>query len=206
MFVQGDTSLERSRGGLGLGLTLVKQFVEAHGGTAHAASDGIGRGSELELRLPLPEQPARLVKHDGSPAEPTEYAEQQPTSGAQRRILVVDDNEDGSEALAIALGFHGHDVRTTHDGPAALALAAAWQPEIVLLDIGLPGMNGYEVARRMGEQPWRRGMRLIALTGWGQAADRLRSAEAGFDAHLVKPVELETLIKLLDAAPAQAPR
>jgi two-component system CheB/CheR fusion protein len=190
MFMQIDSSIGRSHSGLGLGLTLVKQLIEAHGGTVSASSDGIGRGSEFTLRLPLPDGAA-------APAEAPNSAEA-PASGTRpRRILIVDDNHDGAESLAMALGFYGHDVRMAHDGPAALALAATWRPEVILLDIGLPGMNGYEVARRLGGEPWRNETRLIALTGWGQAEDRRRTAEAGFDAHLVKPVDIEALMKLL---------
>jgi len=197
MFMQIDSSIERSRSGLGLGLTLVKQLVEAHGGTVSAASAGIGSGSEFTLRLPLSDG-AALPAEQPAPAQASA-----PTSSAQpRRVLVVDDNHDGAESLAIALAFYGQDVRTVHDGPAALALAASWRPEVVLLDIGLPGMSGYEVARRFGRQPWRAGMRLVALTGWGQPEDRRRSAEAGFDAHLVKPVDLESLVKLLAGPPS----
>ncbi|HEX6703725.1 MAG TPA: chemotaxis protein CheB [Albitalea sp.] len=190
MFVQGDGSRERSQGGLGLGLTLVKQLIEAHGGTVTAASEGIGHGSEFVLHLPMPDAPQQPVSDSFS-------AERAAVSSAPRRILVVDDNRDSAESLTIALRLQGHEVRTAHDGQAAIQLAESWRPEIVLLDIGLPGMNGYDVARRMGDHPWRRDMRLIALTGWGQATDRDRSAAAGFDAHLVKPVELATLIELL---------
>lgn len=190
MFVQADSSIERSRDGLGLGLTLVRQLVDAHGGTVAAASAGIGHGSEFTVRLPL----ADAMQIAESAAV---QATQTPAPVAQRRILLVDDNDDAAQTLRLVLEMDGHELRTASDGPSALALLQTWQPDVVLLDIGLPGMSGYEVARRIGRQPWRAGVRLIALTGYGQADDRQRSAEVGFDAHLVKPVDLRELARLL---------
>lgn len=198
MFKQADATLERSRGGLGLGLTLVKQLIEAHGGTVTAASEGLGRGSKFVLHLPAPDGPLE-------PAGQHFPADGMPASSTPQRILVVDDSSDNAESLAMVLRLQGHDVRTAHDGAAALDLAEAWRPGIMLLDIGLPVMNGYDVARRLADRPWRSSMQLIALTGWGQATDRDRSAAAGFDAHLVKPVPLGTLFGLLEAAPKRAP-
>ena len=203
VFVQADSAIDSAHDGLGLGLALARQLTEAHGGTVSAASDGIGHGSEFVLRLPLAPAPdaAPGAAEAEAAADGTAAASAAPVPAAPRRILVVDDSLDGAESLSLVLSLEGHSVRTADDGPTALALAEHWLPEVVLLDIGLPGMSGYEVARRMAQQPWRRGARLIALTGWGQPEDRRRSAEAGFDAHLVKPVDLQTLLQLL-AAPA----
>ena len=197
MFMQVDPSLERSHTGLGLGLALVKQLVEAQGGAVSASSEGLGRGSEFALHLPLPQGPAPIEEHADTPAL-------SPAVASPRRVLIVEDNRDGAASLAMAIGLRGHDVRTVHDGPAALALAETWRPEVVLLDIGLPGMSGYEVARRLGQQPWRHEMRLVALSGWGQGENPRLAAEAGFDAHMVKPADVQALIKLIDAPPPKA--
>ncbi len=190
MFVQADASPERSRSGLGIGLALVKQLVEGHGGTVAMRSAGIGHGSEFELRLPLADGSAAAEPHDHPPAV------EQP-SFVRRRILVVDDNRDVAESLATLLQMDGHEVRTVHDGQDAVALAAAWRPEVALLDISLPGMSGHDVARRIREQPGGQHVLLAALTGLGQDEDRRRSADAGFDAHLVKPVSSAQIHALL---------
>ncbi len=189
LFVQADRSAARSQGGLGIGLTLVRQIVELHGGSVHAASPGLGQGSEFTVRLPaLAAAPA--------PAEPKPRAGHAgPTRG--RRVLVVDDNQDVADSLALVLRLGGHDVRVAHDGPAALEAAHAYRPEVVLLDIGLPGMTGYEVARRLRQEPPAGLALLIALTGYGQEEDRRRSSEAGFDVHLTKPVDPADLKELL---------
>ena len=192
MFMQADTSLERSRTGLGLGLTLVKQLVEAHGGTVSASSGGPGRGSVFAVHLPLLQEAAPIEPRPGIPAPA-------PAGESPRRVLIVDDNRDGAEALALAIGLRGHEVRTVLDGPSALTMAADWRPEVVVLDIGMPGMNGYEVARRLGQQPWRPSMRLVALSGWGEGDNPRLAAEAGFDAHMVKPPDVPALIKLVSA-------
>ena len=189
LFSQADHSLDRSQGGLGIGLTLVRSLVEMHGGSVQAFSGGSGKGSEFVVRLPTaseirPEAPA--PKNAGRPVLPP-----------ARRILVVDDNVDGAESLAMLLKLSGHEVITVHNGPAALEAARAVQPEIVLLDIGLPGMNGYEVARRLRQQPEMEKVLLVAVTGYGQEEDRRRSKNAGFDRHLVKPLTLDDLDKLL---------
>jgi PAS domain S-box-containing protein len=190
LFVQADRSIERSRGGLGIGLTLVKSLVEMHGGTVEAKSAGPGHGSEFIVRLPAA---ADEVPAAAPPAPP-------PAAGAApRRVLVVDDNVDSADSLAMLLQVNGHEVRVAYDGPAALREAAAFVPEVVLLDIGLPGMNGYEVARKLREMPEAKGTLLVAQTGWGQAEDRRRSKEAGFDHHLVKPVDVPKLLELLGA-------
>jgi CheY-like chemotaxis protein len=193
MFAQADTSLERSRDGVGIGLTLVKALVELHGGVVEAHSDGLGRGSEFAVRLPtatVASAPASL---------PTDSEVPGPVKG--RRILIVDDSEDGAEFLALLLQVSGHETRQAHDGPAAIEAAEQFRPDAVLLDIGLPRMNGYEVCRRIREQAWGRDLVLIALTGWGQEEDLRRSREAGFDAHMVKPVDHQALMELLASLP-----
>jgi PAS domain S-box-containing protein len=188
MFTQVDGSLERSHGGLGIGLTLVKRLVEMHGGSVEAHSDGLNQGSEFIVRLPavvglLSEPPSK--DGSGRPA------------GAKRRILVVDDNENAAKVLGMLLTALGNDVRTAFDGFTAIELAESFLPEIILLDIGMPKLNGYETARRIREQPWGKNMVLAALTGWGQEEDKRRTREAGFDHHFVKPLEPATLQKLL---------
>jgi CheY-like chemotaxis protein len=193
MFAQVDTSLERSRGGLGIGLTLVKTLVEMHGGTVHAHSDGPGRGSEFAVRLPILAEAPRAISMP---------AVSEPLQAAGRRILIVDDSEDGAETLAMLLQFGGHETHKAHDGVEAIDLAEQLRPDAVLLDIGLPGMNGYEVCSRIRKEPWGKEMVLVALTGWGQEEDRLRSKEVGFDAHMVKPVDFRVLLELLASLPA----
>jgi PAS domain S-box-containing protein len=189
MFTQIDTSLERSSTGLGIGLTLVRTLTEMHGGTVGVSSAGLGRGSEFVVRLPI-EVEATI---------PTPVAATtDPVSMEPLRILIVDDNRDSADMLAMLLTFTGHATFTAHDGAAAVEDAASLDPDVILLDIGLPGLNGYEAARRIRQQQ-RDGRRpvLVALTGWGQDEDRRRSEEAGFDAHLVKPVDEVVLGKLL---------
>ncbi|HEX9945131.1 MAG TPA: PAS domain-containing protein [Thermoanaerobaculia bacterium] len=189
LFAQVDTSLERAQGGLGIGLTIARSLVEMHGGRIEAASGGLGRGSEFTVRLPLA---SAEVPHP-SPHEP-DAAER---AAAGLRILVVDDNEDSAESLAVWLRLIGHDARTAHDGPRALEMAMEFHPEVVLLDIGMPGMNGYDVARRLRQEPATQKAMIVAMTGWGQEEDRRRSQEAGFDRHLVKPVDPKGLNDLL---------
>jgi CheY-like chemotaxis protein/anti-sigma regulatory factor (Ser/Thr protein kinase) len=188
MFAQGDRTLGRSHGGLGIGLTLVRRLVEMHGGTVEAHSQGPGLGSTFTVRLPVVPGPA-----PGTGASPSLPAAGEP----RHRILVVDDNEDGAESLGTFLELHGHEVRIAHDGPAALKAAGEFRPGVILLDIGLPGMDGYEVARRLRARDEFRTTRLIAMTGWGQDTDRQRSREAGFDLHLVKPVDPVELTGML---------
>jgi CheY-like chemotaxis protein len=187
MFTQVDTSLERSRDGLGIGLTLVKTLVEQHGGTVEARSDGLGRGSEFVVRLPIP---ARA-------AEPRAAPRVEPRPAIRRRILIVDDNEDGAASLAMMLKLEGHETETAHDGLEALEVSERFRPDAMLLDIGLPKLNGYEVCRRIRERPWGKDVMLVAVTGWGQEEDRDQSKAAGFDTHVVKPVDREAVGTLL---------
>jgi PAS domain S-box-containing protein len=184
-FAQADSSLDRCHGGLGIGLTLVRSLAEMHGGSAAAASEGIGRGSEFTIRLPIAPVPVDSVSDDGD--KPT---------GDSRRILVVDDNYDAASTLAMVLQYQEFDASVVGDGAEAIRAVEKLQPEIVLLDIGLPGMDGYEVARRVRELPRGGDILLIAITGYGQPDDRARALESGFDHHLVKPVDTSRLIDL----------
>jgi PAS domain S-box-containing protein len=194
MFAQVDRSLERSQGGLGIGLSLVRGLVRLHGGTVTARSEGPGKGSEFVVRLPLPATQSQAVASPESPSARSR-APSQP-----RRILVVDDNVDGARSLEKLLKMLGHEVAVTHDGYTALDEARRFRPDIVILDIGLPGMNGYEVARHLRKMAELRAVVLVALTGWGKEDDRKKSMDAGFNAHLVKPVELPDLEALLSNA------
>jgi PAS domain S-box-containing protein len=189
LFVQEDRTLARSHGGLGIGLTLVHGLVERHGGTVEAHSGGPGCGSELVVRLPCRRGPA---------AEP-DALRQQPEADERgpARVLLVEDNLDAAEALAELLRLWGHDVEVAHDGAAAVQSASTRRPDVILLDIGLPGMDGYQVAGALRRLPELQGTLIVALTGYGQESDRQRSARAGFDCHLVKPVDLEELRRLV---------
>jgi PAS domain S-box-containing protein len=191
LFMQADQSIERSQGGLGIGLTLARTLVELHGGTIRAYSEGLGHGSEFVVRLPaLTRQPD---SQRGGPHSPSAAG----TAETSRRLLVVDDNVDGADSLAVVLRMWGHEVRIAHSGPQAVELVKSYQPDIVLLDIGLPGMSGYEVARKIrGLQVLDKPL-LVAITGYGQNEDRRRSLEAGFDRHLIKPVEPGDLRQIL---------
>jgi CheY-like chemotaxis protein len=196
LFTQVHTKSERSQGGLGIGLALVRRLTEMHGGSVSVQSDGLGRGSEFTVRLPVMASPLAVLS--GQRKEAGAIPEIEP-----QRILVADDNHDAAEALSLQLQLAGHEVRTAHDGMEALDMATTFKPDIVLLDLGMPKMDGCEVARqlRLRSTDGRR-MMLIALTGWGQQQDRDRTAEAGFDAHLVKPVAEAHLFKALAAAAA----
>jgi CheY-like chemotaxis protein len=193
MFSQVDTSLERSRDGLGIGLTLVKTLVEMHDGTVDVCSDGLGRGAEFTVRLPV-------LTAVTDTASPPGVVASVPAMG--RRILIVDDNEDGAESLALLLQVAGHETHMAHDGLAAIEAAERLRPDAVLLDIGLPRMNGYEVCSRIRKAAWGKNVVLVALTGWGQEEDRHRSREAGFDAHMVKPVDFDALLNLVASLPS----
>ncbi len=194
VFVQQPQALDRARGGLGLGLTIVRNLVELHGGTVSARSEGPGLGSELVVELPAAASPV-------PEAPPTRSASAR-LGAMGKRVLVVDDNEDAASLMAELLVLLGHESAVAHDGPGALEVAASFAPDMALLDIGLPGMNGYELARRLRETCPE--TRLIAITGYGQDTDQLRTAEAGFAVHLVKPVELGTLTGVLEGLPARA--
>jgi signal transduction histidine kinase len=188
MFSQVEGALARSQGGLGIGLFLVKQLVEMHSGGIEARSEGAGKGSEFVVRLPIvvEQTDSRDTSDDGN-AKPV----------SDLRILVVDDNRDIASTVSLLLQAMGNDVRATHNGEEAIRMAGEFHPQVVLLDIGLPKLNGYEVARAIRKESWGKNMTLIAVTGWGQDEDRRKSAEAGFDRHLVKPVDPQTLMKLL---------
>jgi CheY-like chemotaxis protein len=196
LFMQADRSLDRAQGGLGIGLTLVRNLVELHGGTVEAHSAGPGHGSEFVVSLP-----ALAAAPEGAKASASAQTALPvlPTVSAAR-VLVVDDNVDAAETLADLLDLWGHPVCTVHDGAAALEQAESFQPAVVLLDIGLPGIDGYEVAQRLRRDQGYCGL-LIALTGYGQDEDRRRSEEAGFDHHLTKPVDPEVLRALLTSPP-----
>jgi PAS domain S-box-containing protein len=191
LFRQGSQSLERTQGGLGVGLTLVQRLVRLHGGSVEAHSAGPGQGSEFRVRLPLAE-PLQDAQPAAPPLQPSEPA-------PRRRVLVVDDNKDAANALRLLLEGEGHEVRTAGDGMAGLAIAREYGPEVVLLDISLPRLDGYETARRMREDARLRDVTLIAITGYGQSHDRARAAAAGFDHHLTKPVEYASLQRLFRA-------
>jgi signal transduction histidine kinase/ActR/RegA family two-component response regulator len=190
LFMQDEEGAGRAQGGLGIGLTLVRTFVALHGGTIEASSPGVGRGSEFVMRLP-----ALATQRVG--ADEPDMAAPQPSSGSGHRILVVDDNQDGAQSLAMLLELQGNAVHTVYDGPQAVEAITLFHPDVVLLDIGLPTLNGYETARLLRAHPESRNALIIALTGWGQEEDRRRSREAGFDHHLVKPVDLHVLEQLL---------
>jgi signal transduction histidine kinase len=192
LFTQVDPTLDRSQGGLGVGLTLVKSLVELHGGTVRAFSAGIGQGSEFIVRLPVRAPAGPTGLHQPVASEP---AAQAPPQG--RRVLIVDDNVDAADSLATLLEMSGHQVHAAYSGLTALDLAESLRPDVVFLDIGLPGLDGYEVARRIRKNPECAGMVLVALTGYGQDEDRRKSQEAGFDQHLVKPVAPRDVVKLL---------
>jgi signal transduction histidine kinase/CheY-like chemotaxis protein len=203
LFTQLDRTSGPPQSGLGIGLALVQRLVEMHGGSVSARSDGLGKGSEFLIRLPLF---IRETVESGQPIQQRSALEQSMTNAegparTQRRILVADDNNDALESLATLLQLSGHEVYTAANGAMALESAEAHRPEVALLDIGMPKLDGYEVARRIRAQPWGQRITLVALTGWGQDSDRRRSQEAGFDSHLVKPLDLDKLMELLAALP-----
>jgi PAS domain S-box-containing protein len=193
MFAQVETASSRSEGGLGIGLALVRGLTELHGGTVEAHSKGPGQGSEFIVKLPIVAAHTFATANSGLPAP----------APVVRRVLVADDNQDAADSLAMILEMAGHDVRVVHDGRSALSVAHSFRPDAVLLDIGMPQLNGYEVARALRKQPWGIGLILIALTGWGQDGDRQQAVDAGFDRHLTKPVDPDALDMLLSAGAAR---
>jgi len=190
LFTQVDQSLEKSQGGLGIGLNIAKRLVEMHRGRINVRSEGRGRGSEFVVHLPLlgnrPDERSQSGDSEGLVAS------------LPRRILVVDDNADAAASLAMLLRIKGHDVRTAHDGLQGIESAASFLPELILMDIGMPRLNGYEACRRIRSQSWGADIVIVAVTGWGQEEDRVRSAESGFDHHLVKPIEPAAVEKILE--------
>ena len=193
MFHQVPEHRRLSEGGLGIGLALSRRLVELHDGSVEAFSDGLGRGSEFVLRLPIDAGTDALPDSRDAPDEDANG----PTVGPGRRVLIVDDNVDAAEGLARLLGLKGHVTSTAHSGPVALEALAGFDAEIVLLDLGLPGMDGFEVARRMRAMPGGAGLRIVALTGWGQEKDKARTRRAGFDEHLIKPIRAGQILALL---------
>jgi CheY-like chemotaxis protein len=189
-FSQVEASMERSGGGLGVGLSLANTLIEMHGGSISAHSEGPDRGSTFVVRLPLAldaRTAAPQVPHGASPPAPG------------RRILVVDDNRDNTDSLALLLQLEGHEARTAYDGVDGVELADRWRPDVVLLDIGMPRRNGYDACRLIRSRPWGAEPVLIAQTGWGQDVDKRRASGEGFDAHVVKPVDCGELLNLIEA-------
>ncbi len=192
LFTQVDHSLDRSQGGLGIGLTLVRRLIELHGGTVQATSEGANRGSQFVIRLPALDPAAALDSKTRPQSRDAAHSH-------ARRILVVDDYPRVAESLMKMLALAGHDVRIALDGPTAVEEASSFRPEFIVLDIGLPGMDGYEVARQIRNDPASRQATLIAVTGYGKKEDQLRAYQAGFDHHLTKPVDCAVLLQLIGA-------
>jgi PAS domain S-box-containing protein len=198
LFVQSERTLDRAQGGLGIGLAVVQRLVQMHDGRVSARSDGLGRGSTFEIELP------RIARPSATAAQPA------PSRGNARRVLIVDDNADAAESLAMLLAFQGHETQVAYSAGEALACIGSFGPEVALLDIGLPQMSGYELAVRLRALPHMSALRLIALTGYGQLEDQQRALASGFDAHMIKPVDLEALERVIagpkdgSAPPAQA--
>jgi CheY-like chemotaxis protein len=189
MFAQVKGTLDRAEGGLGIGLALVKGLVELHGGRVSASSDGLGKGSEFRVWLPMPTRRS-VAATDHNPQRSL-------LSTPSRRILVVDDNVDAAQSLAFLLQAEGHEVCIAHDGEQAFISAGDFRPDIAMLDIGLPKLDGYAVAEAIRREPWGGNILLLALTGWGQNDDKRRALEAGFDHHLTKPVDLDQVNALI---------
>jgi CheY-like chemotaxis protein len=196
MFSQVDVSMERSQGGLGIGLTLVKRLIEMHGGSVTANSQGPGTGAEFVVRLPMVFDATQ---------RPHSQQDEVPQKSSLR-ILIVDDNQDSAQSLAMLLRLLGNDTRTAYDGEQGVELVDVFRPDVVLLDIGLPKLNGYEACQRIRRKPGGESLVLIAVTGWGQEEDRRRAFDAGFDHHLTKPVVPQELMKLLVSSARPSPR
>ncbi|HWL73216.1 MAG TPA: ATP-binding protein, partial [Burkholderiaceae bacterium] len=196
MFTQVDTSLQRTQSGLGIGLMVVKSLVEMHDGTIEAHSPGLGQGCEFIMRLP--------VCDDLPAASSEEISDKDAQPARTRRILVVDDSVDSATSLATFLQLMGNETHTAFDGLEALQVADAVQPDVVLLDIGMPRLNGYETARRIRARPWADQVVLVAVTGFGQEEDRQKARDAGFDHHMVKPIDASSLLETLDNLPVHA--
>jgi CheY-like chemotaxis protein len=209
LFTQLDGASGPAQSGLGIGLALVQRLVEMHGGSVTAYSEGPGLGSEFVIRLPLLMAPAQSAENPQSSNHPSALEQSMINAEAPRtprRILVADDNNDALESLATLLQLSGHEVYAAPNGAAALEFAEQHRPEVALLDIGMPKLDGYEVAKRIRAQDWGQRITLVALTGWGQDSDRRRSQEAGFDSHLVKPLDLDKLTDLLADLPSAESR
>jgi CheY-like chemotaxis protein/nitrogen-specific signal transduction histidine kinase len=193
LFVQSDRTLDRAQGGLGVGLAVVKRLVEMHQGEVTARSEGLGRGSTFEIRLPRVARPAPMSDVE------------EPFKSEPRRILIVDDNRDAADSLGLLLKFSGHDTRVVYNGKDALASVESFKPDVAVLDIGLPDMDGYELARQIRRMPQSKPLRLIALTGYGQVEDQQRAYAAGFDGHLIKPVTSDALEHAMAGTPHAVP-
>jgi CheY-like chemotaxis protein len=193
MFAQVERPAETPHTGLGIGLTLVRSLIEMHGGSVQVQSDGVDRGSEFQVRLPI-------VMDAASTAVPSGQAHRPEVEFMRRRVLVVDDNAAALDTLALMLEVLGHEVRTAHDGSEAITRAEEFRPEVVLMDLGMPNVDGYAAAREIRARAWGREVLLVATTGWGQEDDRRRTREAGFDHHLVKPVDADNLRRILNGA------
>jgi CheY-like chemotaxis protein len=190
MFAQLKPALERSRGGLGIGLSLSRALVEMHGGRIEASSAGVGEGSTFVIHLPI-------VHHAGDAVAPADTETAIVGGRSGRRVLVVDDNADAASTLATMLSLHGFETRLAFGGKDGLRIAEEWQPDVAVIDIGMPQLNGYELCRLIREQPWGERMLMIACTGWGQNDDRERARAAGFDVHLVKPIKPDELVHVI---------
>jgi CheY-like chemotaxis protein len=193
-FAQLDRPFEIVDGGVGIGLTLAKRLIELHQGRIEARSAGHGQGTEFLIHLPTTA---------AAPAQRARASERYSDLSVSRRVLIADDNHDAAVSLSMLLQSLGHDTRVAHDGIEALAEAELFHPEVVLLDIGMPRLDGYETARRIARRPWAAATQIVAVTGWGQETDRHRAREAGFHRHLVKPADLDTLIDVMSRSPGE---